>query len=166
MTLSGVVSISQLRTDLDAQTASIQTNARGGAKDHDFTFTVTNPADTVTNPNAPVAYSRAWTQQDDQEIRVLVVRPTHNAAGKLVSATLTVDDGETQFLVDYPVTIQATTINGTADARLDLRTTTGTRLRLLKGVRYRLAISVDSAGTTLVGSTLASLQTRSCRRRA
>lgn len=159
--LAGKVDITQLRTDFDAKTATIQANARGGGKDHDAVFRLATLADT----DPLTARSRAWTQQDDQELRVIGLRVTDGVAGRVVNAILTVDSGDTTFLLDNTVLATITTVNGTADARVDFRTTTGKRLRLLKGVRYRLALINTTGATTVAGPLLAFVQTRCVRRR-
>lgn len=162
MTLSGTVSISQLRTDFDSLTTTIATNATGGGKDHNHTLRLA----ALTDVTALSARSLAWTPQDDQELRLIGLRITDGTAGRSVAMSLTVDNGDSSFLLGYSVTASVTTVIGTADSRQDWRTTTGNRLRLLKGVRYRLALVNNTPATTITGPLLAWVQTRCIRRRA
>jgi hypothetical protein len=100
-----------------------------------------------------------FTAPDDAEVRVLRVLATHSTTGITVTASI----AEASGLVDYTmgaVCEQAVaSINGTAQATLDLRTTTGRRIMLLRGVRYR--VTVAAAGGTLdVGQATVLLRTR------
>lgn len=164
MTLSGTVDITQLRTDLDANTSTLATSMAAGSKDHNHVLMLASLAAASPDPVAP--RSIAWTQQDDQELRVIGLRVTDGTASRVVTVALTVDNGDTTFLLDQTVSTSITTIIGTADARVDYRTTTGTRLRLLKGVRYRLALQNTTGATTVSGPLLAFVQVRPYRRRA
>jgi hypothetical protein len=103
--------------------------------------------------------SVAWTAADDSEVRVLRVLATHTTTGIDVTATLEQADGDTAFMMDAAVTVSVACINGTAQASLDLRTTTGRRIMLLRGVRYRLTVSA-AGGTVNVGQATVLLRTR------
>jgi hypothetical protein len=103
--------------------------------------------------------SVAWTSADDAEVRVLRVLATHTAGGITVTATLEQFDGDTAFMMDAAVTVSVASVNGTAQASLDLRTTTGRRIMLLRGVRYRLTLSA-TGGTLDVGQATVLLRTR------
>ena len=112
------------------------------------------------------ARSHAWTQQDDMEVRVLYAYGTFAGAGVTLTATLTVDNGDTRFLVDNTCTATLTSVGaGDDDTRIytqtDFRTVTGKRMKLLKGVRYRLTASA-TVGT--VTDVTAGVQLRSVRR--
>jgi hypothetical protein len=100
-----------------------------------------------------------FTAPDDLELRVLRVLVTHTAAVGDVTATLTVTDGDTAYLLDQTISVSVASLNGTAQASLDCRTTTqAKRLRLLRGVRYRLTLS--TAATVDVGQATLLLRTR------
>lgn len=159
----GTVTAAQLRANFDDKTTTLQTNMRAGQKDH---AKILRLASLLAGSDVSLR-SVAWTQQDDQEVRVLNVRATDTGAGRVVTGTLTVDNADTVFLVDNAISVSITTVVGTADSRpgtLDLRTTSGTRIRLVKGVRYRLTLSVDAG--TCTGPILLELQRRTIRRRA
>lgn len=161
MTFSAPISLTELRTAFDAQTATITANKRLGQKDSDVNLTLM----TLAQGAHLLTRSIAWTQTDDQELRAMYLRVIDGTAGRIIVATLSVDDGETQFLgADQTFTATLTTVNGTADARVDFRTTTGKRARLLNGVRYRLDIENTTAETTVSGALNAGVQTRSVRR--
>lgn len=152
--LTSPVSITELRTELDAKTSTITSNKRLGQKDSCIPFRV----ESISSGGSS---SIAWTQQDDQEIRAIMVRVTDTGTGATVTATVTGDDGTTTYLVDQDITVSVAAINGTVQASTDYRTTTGVRARLLAGVRYRMTVTSTGAA---VGVTEASLQVRSVRR--
>ena len=158
MTLSaGVVSLSELRTDFDAQTASLTTNASAGQKDQTRFFRRT----TLLTTDALNIRTTAWVMPDDMEGRVFALRVTDTAAGATVTATVEVDGGDTRFLVDNTVSISVAAINGTVDSRTDFRTVTGVRFRFKKGVRYRITVATVGAD---VGVVVCAMQMRSVRR--
>jgi hypothetical protein len=160
MTLSGTVTATALRTDFDQHRATLKANARVGRKDQTRVMT---PLSTLTSSLALSLRSYAWTQQDDQELRVLMIRGTTDGAAT-ITLTLTVENDDETFLVDQAVTVSAVAGGaGTVDGRADYRTTTGDRLRLLKGVRYRLTVAVTAANWTAVSMCC---QVRSIRRNA
>jgi hypothetical protein len=100
-----------------------------------------------------------FTAPDDLELRVLRILVTHTAAVGDVTATLSVTDGDTTYLLDQTITKSVASVNGTAQDTLDCRTTTqAKRLRLLRGVRYRLTLS--TAATVDVGQATLLLRTR------
>lgn len=97
---------------------------------------------------ASVADFVDFTPTDDWEIRVLRVSGTDAAGGMTVTATVSVVNGDSTFLLDQTVSVTTAALGAAVQtqATLDLRTVTGTRLRLLKGVPYRLRLS-RSSGT-------------------
>lgn len=157
--LTSPVSIDQLRNNFDDKTAALAANMLAGRKDQWRTFRKTTLADT----DALRTRTTAWTQVDDQEVRTAFLRVTDAAAPRVVTWTLSVDGDDTRFLVDKDVSISVTTIVGTADERIDLRTATGDRIRLKRGVRYRMTIENTSAGTT-TGVVMCGIGLRTLRR--
>lgn len=161
MAFSTTVGLTELRTALDASRAACTANKRLGQEDAEIPLRLAS----LAAGDHLLTRSIAWTQLDDQELRTMFIRVTDGTAGRSVRASLTVDDGETQFLVDKTCAVSLTTVmNGTVDARADFRTVTGTRVRLLRGVRYRLDIEVLTAAATVTGPLLAGVQLRSLRR--
>lgn len=157
MTLSGTITATALRTDFDQHRATLKTNAIAGRKDQTRIWRVA----TMTSATDLSLRSFAWTQYDDQELRIVMARGTAGGAGVL-TVTLAVENGDDTFLAEQTVTATATAGGaGTVDGRTDYRTTTGVRLRLLKGVRYRLSASVTAATWTNV---MLAAQVRSIRR--
>lgn len=159
---TGVISLAALRGNLDDKTATLTTAAAAGRKD----ATIPLRRATLADTDDVSVRSVAFTPQDDCEVRDLFVRVTDTTASRVITASVEVDDGDTTFLLDETISASVTTIVGTADSRptsLDLRTTTGRRFRLLKGVRYRLILTNTSAGTT-TGIAIAGLQLRYMRR--
>lgn len=162
--LTGTITTTTLRNNFDNATSTLLTNARAGAKSQIIYVHRT----TMVNGTALSLRSAAWTQVDDQELRIIWARGTADAGARTLTATLTVDNGDAIFLVDQTVSVNVVSSGAAAfDTRTassgDYRTTTGTRLRLLRGVRYRLTMSTDAGTYTSVE---AGVQLRSLRRRA
>lgn len=156
---TGTITAAALKANFDAATATITSQMQLGQVDHAVVYRkgVLAAADAVQ------LRSVDFTAGDDYEARALRVLCTHTAAGRTVTATLTQTDGDTSVLMDTDITVSVASINGTAQASLDLRTTTGTRIMLFRGVRYRLTLSVDAA-TVDVGQVSLLLRTRRRRR--
>jgi len=155
MTLSGTVTQTALRTDFDALTLSLSSNTLLGQEDFPLTLRVASLAVAMDVSLRSVDF----TAPDDLELRVLRVLVTHTAAVGNVTATLTVTDGDTAYLLDQTISVSVASLNGTAQASLDCRTTTqAKRLRLLRGVRYRLTLS--TAATVDVGQATLLLRSR------
>lgn len=161
MTLSSTITASAIRTDLDAVRALLEVDTQ-----QDTDFCVPLRISTLADTTNVSLRSIAFTPRDDYEVRVLAVRATDTVAGRVVSATLEVDSGDTSYLLDKTISASLTTVNGTADGRTDLRTVTGDRIRLVKGVRYRLTLANATAGTTVGGPIIANLLLRSIPRGA
>jgi hypothetical protein len=155
MTLSGTVTQTALRTDFDALTTSLSSDALAGQLDFPIPLRVASLAVAMDVSLRSVDF----TAPDDLELRVLRVLVTHTAAVGNVTATLTVTDGDTAYLLDQTISVSVASLSGTAQASLDCRTTTqAKRLRLLRGVRYRLTLS--TAATVDVGQATLLLRSR------
>lgn len=145
---TGTTSASVLNANFDDKTATLTANAKAGQKDQ----TVYVYASSLVAATALSLRTVAWTPVDDMEVRVVLGRGTADAGSRTLTVTLEVDNGDTAFLNDTTVSLTVTSSGaGAFDTRTggtqgDYRTTSGTRLRLLKGVRYRLTMSTD-AGT-------------------
>lgn len=96
---------------------------------------------------------------DDMEVRVLRVLATHTAGGITVTASIAQADDLLDYTMGAICEQSVTSINGTTQATLDLRTTTGRRIMLLRGVRYRVTIAA-AGGTLDVGQATVLLRTR------
>lgn len=160
---TGLITGATLNSNMDDSTSTISANALVGHKDQNVFIRL------ASLPNATDISLRsvAFTMQDDMEIRTMFLRITDTGANS-ARAILTVDNGDATFLGDNTVSIFLLTAAGTTDSRptfLDLRPTTATRIRLLKGVRYRLEIS-NTSGATITGPLQACLQLRTVRRAA
>lgn len=161
MTISaGVVDVDQVRTDLQAVEDGVATETFGGDKDHQILYRKT----ALAAADALNLRTIAWVQTDDQELRALFLRVTDTVAGRVVTMTLTVDGGDTRFLVDETISLSVTTVNGTADTRSDHTATGAVRIRLKRGVRYRLTVTNTTGGTT-TGVVVGGCQVRAMRRR-
>ncbi len=151
MTLSGSITQAALRTDFDALTANVSADSLAGDADVSISHLVLALA-----TGTGVANFVDFTAPDDMEARVLRVCATDGTAARTVTAFLEQTDGDTAFLLDQTISKDVTTVVGTAQASLDLRTTTQSkRIKLIRGVRYRLRLSttagpVTSAQVTLV----------------
>lgn len=161
---TGTITLAALRANLDDKTAALLTQARAGAKDQMRALFI----GTLTTSTPLSQRSRVWTQQDDQELRLIFGRGTADAASRTLTVALEVANGDGVFLLDRTIAVTVTSNGaGAFDTRTassgDYRTTTGERHRLLRGVTYRLSVETD-AGTWTNLST--GVQLRSLRRRA
>lgn len=155
---TGLITQATLRANFDDKTLTLSTNALAGKTDHVVFVKALN----LTTTTDISLRSVDFTPVDDYEVRVLRIRLDDTVASRTVEASLTVADGDATFLLDKTVSVTGTTVVGVSNANLDLRTVTGTRLRLLKGVPYRLSLGPSSSGT--VPFAQASLVLRSLRR--
>lgn len=152
---TGATSATTLNANFDDKTTTIDANAIAGRVDHPVH---------VRRGSLAVAddvslRSVYWTAPDDMEVRALRVLATHSAGGLTVTATLSEANGLVDLMMGVDPTVSVASINGTAQASLDLRTTTGRRIMLLRGVRYRLSVSVVG-GTVDVGQATVLLRTK------
>lgn len=163
MTLSGTITAAALQAEFQAIATLIDTSHVFDIGDFNVPLRLATLADTTTERDRSIAF----TPQDDYEVRGLFLRVTDSGgAGRVVTASLTQADGITSYLLDKTISVSVTSIAGTVDSRptgLDLRTTTGTRIRLVKGVRYRLSALCSTVGT-VTGPVEVWLQLRSVRR--
>lgn len=140
---TGTVSAATFNANFSDANAAMTSQAVAGQVD----MAVHHKAINVAAAASPAVASYVdFTPNDDLELRVLRVYGLDAAGGMTATATLTVANGDTTFLLDQ--TISATTASlgaaVAAQATTDYRTVTGTRLRLLQGVPYRLALSCSS----------------------
>lgn len=146
---TGTVTEAVLNANFDDARAAITSQATAGQVD----ACVTHRKLTLTSTPA-VADFVDFTPEDDMEVRVLRVFVESANAGSTITATLSVANGDSTFLVDKTLTASVTSIAGTVQATTDLRTVTGTRVRLLRGVPYRLALSASSSTHTAARATV------------
>lgn len=137
---TGTVSASTLQSNFDDKTSTLNTNAARVGGDwwqhvHKIGLTTT-------------AIYTEFTPPTDVELRVLRVQVQDTGAGRTVTATLTQADGDADFLLGQTVAVSIASANGLRFANTDFRTvTTFPRIRLLRGVPYRLSI-VSTGATT------------------
>lgn len=144
---TGTTSAATLNANFDDARATLTANAKLGQKDQTRSVYVAS----LVAATALSLRTFAWTQPDDMELRIVCAGGTADAAARTLTVTLTVDNGDTAFLNDLTVSYSVTSSGaGAFDTRTavqgDYRTTSGSRIRLLKDVRYRLTMSTD-AGT-------------------
>lgn len=158
---AGVILAADLISNLDALTTTLTAQARNGQKD--FNVPLTHAALLTTTPEPARVVD--FTAPDDLELRAIRVSATSTAAGQTVTIALTQTDGDNAYLLDFLPTITVTTVVGTAHATLDLRTTTqAIRLRLLRGVQYRMTATTSAAANAPQVSAALVLRTRRRRR--
>jgi hypothetical protein len=160
MPLTGTVSATDLNALFELNNAALLAN--NGDDGQDFSVQLWLPS---LASGADVSLrSLAWTQPDDAQIQQFSLSAETDSAGRAIGATLTVDNGDTDFLMNATISRTLTTSNvSRTDSRSDswLR---GGNPKLLSGVRYRLTITNTSGGT--VNSSLqASIQMRMLKRR-
>lgn len=142
---TGTVTAATLNANFDDARAAITSQAILGQVDS----CIHHKALSLTGSTA-VANFVDFTPADDMEVRVVRVSCNSATASATVTATVQVANGDTTFLVDQTIAASVTSIAGTVQATTDLRTTTGTRVRLLRGVPYRLLLSASSGTHTEV----------------
>lgn len=143
---TSTITAAALRSNFDDKTTTLNTNAKVGRKDHSVggecasLITTTNLCDR----------SVPFTPQDDVEIAYLEAHGTVAGAGTKLKVAVAVDNGDTTFLVDNTFESEsAVSVGAGAIAtRIGFTTTSGTRGRLLKGVKHRLTVSVDAGTVT------------------
>jgi len=156
---SGLISENDIHDEYDNIIVALNTQSTLG--DNDFCIPLNVPA--LTTSTTVPASSVDFTAPDDLEFRTLRLSTT-GVVGPTVTATLTVTDGDSSFLLDHTVSVPVVSIAGTAHGNVDARSTTqAIRVRLLRGVRYRLAVTSNSATATAVSAALV-LRTRRRRR--
>lgn len=167
MPFTGTITATQLHTELDAQTATLTTQATAGRKDQTIFLRLASLADTTNVRDRSVS----WVAPDNMQVRIAFVSVTDTVAGRIVTGTLTVSGGDTNFLTDNTVSIEVETVNGLVDSRsgtpslIDYRSGTPW-LNVFKGVRYTLALLNSSAATTIGGPVQLAVQLRTRRRTA
>lgn len=155
---TGTVTQAALRSNFDDKTSTLTNNAKAGQTDHVVTVTRLS----ISNLDDISLRCVDFTPVDDYEVRVLRLTLENGTASLNVVAILSVTDGDATFILDKTISVTGTTVVGTSHANLDLRAVTGDRLRLLKGVPYRLTLSALVAGP--ITRAQASLVLRSRRR--
>lgn len=158
MTLTNPITATALRADLTAVLTSLAGIDGTG-------INVSLYCATLADTTALRDRTLAWTQQDDATLEYTMVRATDGTASRVVTAVLSVDSGDTIYLGEQTISATVTTVNGTADTRTSYTTVTGTRVRLLRGVRYRMTLANTSAGTTISGPVIFAVQMRALQRR-
>lgn len=161
---TGTIASSVLNGNFDDKTTTIGTQMQAGQKDHTVELRLSSLADTTELRDR----SKAWVQADHAQLRIAYLRATDSGgAGRSVTFTLAVDNGDDDYLVENTVSITVTTTAGTVDSRSSNATDyrTGTPwIRLVKGVRYRITLACASG--TVTGPVYAGVQLRSRRRDA
>lgn len=166
MPLASPISVADIRSNFGAAATLVNAAKALGAMTQTIPLRRMSLADTDTL----LSRSIAFTPQDDQDIDTLYLFATDAAGGGRVVTVALTEDGvadpvnapETRY-VPHPVQVSGTTISGNIIEVEDFRPVTGTRVRLLKGVRYRLSMTCETVGT-VVGPVVAVLQLRPVRR--
>lgn len=166
---TGTISATTLNSNFDDKTSTLALQSTDGQKDQDvFIF-----LPSMTSSTALFLRTVAFTSPDDMAIQMLMGRATADGTSRTLFVRLTVDNGDTTFLVGNTYSISAAG-SVTIDTRTD--TVTGDyrsvggafsviRARCLKGVRYRVTMECNDIGATLT-DVHALLQLRSIRRAA
>lgn len=148
---SGTVTAATLNGNFDDKTSTITSQAVLGQVDYD----IYHRALAFSGTGTAVADFLDFTLDDDCELRCIRVTVEDGTAARTVSATLTQTEGDTSFLVDHTISVSATTIIGTTNATTDYRTVTqAIRVRLLKGVSYRLTLATSAGPVTRLQGTI------------
>lgn len=145
MTLAGGSQIlaSDLNTQQDGQRSTLNGVLSGGYK----TWTFHKRAYDLSSATDAANRSMEIIPSDDWELLMLGVAGNSNNSGITFSATLeTPDDIDNTFLLGQVVTAEvASTGSAYQTARTAYTATTGRRLWLLRGVKYRFSIASTDA---------------------
>lgn len=148
---SGLVTAATLNANFDDASSTITSQALDGQVDYD----IYHRALAFSGTGTAVADFLDFTLDDDCELRVFRITVEDGAAGRTVTATLTQTEGDTSFLVDQTISVSTTTIVGTTNATEDYRTVTQPiRVRLLKGVSYRITLATSAGPVTRLQGTI------------
>jgi hypothetical protein len=160
MPLTGVVSATDLNTLFEANLVAMRSNNEDDGRELSVQLWLPFLAS-----GADVSLrSLSWTQPDDAEIQQFSLSAEIDSSARAIGATLTVDNGDTNFLLNVTVSRTLTT---SSVARTDSRTSfwlPSGNPKLLRGVRYRLTIT-NTSGGTVASSLQASIQMSMMRRR-
>lgn len=157
---TGLVTAALLNSNFDNARAAITTQAAANFVD----MVVHHKSLLLASTGTAVSDFVDFSPEDDMELRALRVYAFDATAGQIVTATLAVANGDTTYLCDQTISVPVTTGAGTAvQATADYRTVTSTRVRLLKGVPYRLSLGRD---TGTIDEARAMVVLRTVRRRA
>lgn len=152
---TGVIAAADLRDNFDDKTTRIDAVAAVGQVD----WPVFVRKGTLAVADDESTRSVYFSAPDDMEVRVLRVLCTHTTTGVTVTASIAEANDALDYTMGAVCEQAVASINGTAQATLDLRTTTGRRIMLLRGVRYRVTVTA-SGGTADVGQATVLLRTR------
>lgn len=157
---TGLVTAASLNANFNDANAAIQSQSVLGAVDmavHHKVFLLASTGTAVTD-------FVDFIPQDDYTVEWIRVYATDATASQVVTASLTVANGDTTYLCDQTISVSVTTTaGGVVQATTDLRTVTGVRVRALRGVPYRLSLGRD---TGTIDEARAMVGFRSLRRRA
>lgn len=172
---AGTTSITTIRSNFDDTTSTLAANALLGQKDFEIgTGLIATLAAGALLRDSSVAF----TLQDDAQIRCVFAAGTASGVGAILTVSLVVDIGIGLVLEPAPTiangglvwllgkTVAATTTAagaGALTARTVYTTQSGTTLRALEGVGYRLVVTAAGGSFTNVNAVV---QLRSRRRRA
>lgn len=132
---TSTITAATLRANFDDARAQLLANSTVGAKDYEIA---------LMKPIFQIgATTMSWTQIDDAEVRGIYLNKLASA-GTVVGA-LTQTQGDTDFLLN--TTQQISGAAAASRTYTDLRTTTGTRIRLKKGAQYSLTVTTSVAST-------------------
>lgn len=146
MALSDPWDVANLRTELQARADSLNGCLLVDPQYHHIPLHLASLADTAAQPVRSVT----WIQKDDQVLAGIMLRVTDGTASRVVTARLTCDD-DARGLLEHDISVSVTTSIGTQDDRELFTSASTKRVRLLRGLRYRLEIENTSAGTTVSG---------------
>lgn len=148
---TGTVTAATLNANFDDKTSTITSQAILGQVDYD----IYHRALAFSGTGTAVADFCDFVLDDDCELRCIRITVEDGTASRTVTATLTQSEGDTSFLVDNTISVSATTIVGTTNATTDYRTTTvPQRVRLLKGVSYRITLATSAGPVTRLQGTI------------
>lgn len=161
---TGTITASTLNSNFDDATITITQQREAGQKDQTFYLYLNSLAAGAALRDRSIAF----VAPDNLFANVFFLRVTDGTASRVVTGTLTVDGGNSDFLGTTDFSLSLTTGVGTVDTRDSGQFNPGSSsayaLMIIKGVRYRLTMENTTAATTVSGPLLLELQCRSRRR--
>lgn len=137
-------------SDLNTRQGANRAGLTAAAANRKRTLVVNKHVESMTSAAAKALEATVtFTPDDDYELRALgiVARKVNAGGGITLTLALTAADGDDDYVLEHTLTLTASVSGSGAEdvARTAYDDTAGTRVMLHKGVRYKLALTSDSA---------------------
>ena len=146
---TGTTDITVFRSNMDDATATLRTNAATSKLESRSYEYMVGPVASLTSATLARDSSIAFTMPDDVKLIGWAAHGTADAISRTLTAALTVDNGDTTWLLGQTLLGSVTSTGaGLTDVRSFAPSSTITpTIRLVRGVRYRLTIACTTSGS-------------------